>query len=68
MRYKLISVNNESSYGLKCIGEVSRFTFEGGTFYFSHMRSSRVKSIIVKEDSMEVQTLNSLYIFKEEQI
>ena len=62
--FKLISVDNEATKGNSAVGAKGRFDYDGNNFYFNHIRSSIVKSIITYENILEVQTKNSLYKFK----
>ena len=65
MKYELIATDRKGTDGVKHLGKVSDFVFDGETFRFGFLRSSRVKSISISGSLMIVQTLNTLYTFKQ---
>jgi len=62
--FKLIELDNKSSYGVNAVGKTGVFNYDGIVFRFQGVRSSRVESIINDGISMEVKTKNSTYVFE----
>ena len=65
-KWKLVDLDNKESYGVNHIDDIDFFEFNGSVFYFSGMRSSKVRQITINEDEMIVQTKNSTYTFKKQ--
>ena len=64
--YRLIKTDNPTTKGNSELNKAHNFTFDGYNFYFGSVRSSRVKSIIIDNNKMEVATKNTTYVFKRE--
>ena len=70
-KYRLVSTNNPHTAGNALIGLVSNFEYDGTIFRFGSLHSSVVLNITVTKREfsimpakLEVQTLNTLYIFE----
>ena len=67
--FKLEKLDNKTSIGQDFVGNIDIFEFDGVVFYFGHLRSSRVQSIVCTYDDnnepveMKVTTKNSVYTF-----
>lgn len=62
--FKMIGCDNQGSVGYKYLGVVAKFNYNGNIFTFDSMYSSTVKSIVVEDNKMTVQTRNTKYIFE----
>ena len=62
--YKLVHLDNQTSYGQKNVGVSAPFSFDGTMFYFADMHSSTVSGIIMEDAKMIVATRNSIYTFE----